>query len=389
MATLIRKVWQRIRSRRPVQGFFFDRPLLVLQSDDWGRVGVRDREGMELLRQSGLSLGERPYDFYSLETAEDLAELSQLLKRHRDASGRPACLGMNFIMANLDFTKMETESFRQLYLRALPEGLPEGWRRPGLFEAYREGIEAGVFYPALHGQLHFCRASAERELTSQTERADLLKCLWRAGTPYIHWRMPWVGYEYWDPELPSDRRFVSADAQDRMIGAAVGDFARLFSTLPRSACAPGYRANEDTHKAWAQFGVRVAQNGPGGALPPHLDEFGLLHLHRSLDFEPALEADLSIEASVAGVEDCWARAVPAIVSIHSINFHSSLKDFRSRTLEVLDQFLSSLETKHPDLLYVNDGDLYDLVESGTYAQEPRSGRVQVSKRLINRGAVKT
>ena len=26
---------------------------------------------------------------------------------------------------------------------------------------------------------------------------------------------------------------------------------------------PGYRANDDTHRAWAQHGIRVAQNGPG------------------------------------------------------------------------------------------------------------------------------
>ena len=43
-------------------GFRFSRPLVLLQSDDWGRVGVRDAEGQEELRAAGLSLGERPYD---------------------------------------------------------------------------------------------------------------------------------------------------------------------------------------------------------------------------------------------------------------------------------------------------------------------------------------
>jgi len=45
----------------------FDRPLVLLQSDDWGRAGVRDREGWDELRAAGLNLGEKPYDFYSLE----------------------------------------------------------------------------------------------------------------------------------------------------------------------------------------------------------------------------------------------------------------------------------------------------------------------------------
>ena len=85
---LVRKLWQRGRDLLPIAGFHFDRPLVLLQSDDWGRCGLRDQEGLEQLRSAGLVLGERPYDFYTLETAEDLAALSAVLKRHRDSSGR-------------------------------------------------------------------------------------------------------------------------------------------------------------------------------------------------------------------------------------------------------------------------------------------------------------
>ena len=31
--------------------------------------------------------------------------LRDMLKRHRDATGRPACMVMNFLLANLDFQK--------------------------------------------------------------------------------------------------------------------------------------------------------------------------------------------------------------------------------------------------------------------------------------------
>jgi hypothetical protein len=62
----------------------FSRPLVILQSDDWGRVGIRDREGLDWLRSRGLRLGERAYDLYTLETAEDVAAVAALLGRHRD-----------------------------------------------------------------------------------------------------------------------------------------------------------------------------------------------------------------------------------------------------------------------------------------------------------------
>jgi len=72
MRDAFRNAWGRARAVLPGHGFVFGRPLLVLQSDDWGRVGVRDAEVCTELRAAGVNLGERPYDYYSLETAEDV-----------------------------------------------------------------------------------------------------------------------------------------------------------------------------------------------------------------------------------------------------------------------------------------------------------------------------
>lgn len=377
MLNILRRVWRRGRSLLPVQGFAFGRPLVVLQSDDWGRVGIRDGEGWEELRVLGLNLGERSYDFYSLETAEDVAMVASMLHDHRDSMGRPACLEMNFIVANVDFASVVAGNFRHIYLRSLAEGLPDGWTRPGLFEAYQEGISAGVLSPALHGTTHFCGPAVERHLDEPGEPGDFLRTLWQAGVPYIHWRMPWIGFEYWDAEQLGGEDFLIASAQESLIDSAIENFKALFSRDPRSACAPGYRANHSTHDAWAKRGIQVAQNGPGNAMPPHLDGRGILHLYRSMDFEPAIVQNFSMDACLHVAEDCFARGLPAIVSVHSINFHSTLKDFRSRTIDLLDQFLTALEAKHSDLLYVRDEDLYELVDTGTVQS---TVRVPVTKR---------
>jgi hypothetical protein len=382
--TLIGKVVQRGRDLLSITGFHFDHPVVVLQSDDWGRIGLRDREGLDQLRSAGLALGERPYDLYSLETVEDLDALRALLKRHHDASSRSPVLGMNFIVANLDFAEMCSNDFRQIHLLPLADGLPQGWRRPGLLDAYRKGMAEGVFGAALHGSTHFCRAAVERELAGKGERADLIRKLWQAGTPYVHWRMPWIGYEYWDPGKPGDEHFLPADEQVALIGYSVGEFAKLFATLPRSACAPGYRADENTHRAWAQHGIRIAQNGPGTPLPPHFDRHGILNLSRTVEFEPATDVHFSLKACLQRAEACFALGIPAIVSAHSINFHSTLEDFRSRTLSELDQFLSLLKSAHPDLLYLHDGDLYQLVSRVGYDVQPRGAALTVTRKKFKR-----
>jgi len=355
----------------------FSRPLVVLESDDWGRVGVRDREGYETLRASGIHLGENPYDYYSLEAAEDVIALRDLLKRHRDSTGRPACLVMNFLVANLDFQKIADTGFKDIHLRPLSQGLPGDWKRPGLFEAYRQGIADDVFYPALHGLTHFCRLGVERALGLPGDRNNLLHTLWKAETPYIYWRMPWVGYEYNNPEKPQ-AGFLDAGIQNRLIAEAVREFEKFFGTAPLSACAPGYRANGDTQRAWSGCGIRVAQNGSGGALPPLMDEWEMLNLHRTIDIEP-FERGLPLEKYMQLAERCFERGIPAIVSMHSINFHSSLRDFRGPALRVLDEFLGALEARHPDLLYVHDLNLYELVTRGKFKGPRGPVSVQVKQ----------
>jgi hypothetical protein len=320
-----------------------------------------------------MRLGEHPYDFYTLETAEDLNALGDMLKRRRDSTGRSACLVMNFVLANLDFRRMAANGLKQIQLMPLSQGLPGTWKRPGLFEAYRQGIAEGVFYPALHGLTHFCRPAVDEDVSKDGERGALLRTLWKAETPYIYWRTPWVGYEYCRPEKPK-AGFLSQETQKALIQEATTIFTKLFSSAPVSACAPGYRANQDTHVAWSGCGIRVAQNGTGAPLAPHMDDCEILNLHRTIDFEPA-QRDLPLEKYVQLAEQCFARGVPAIVSVHSINFHSSLKNFRGPTLQALEQFLFVLEAKYPNLLYVNDGDLYEIATQGKF-QTPR-GTVSV------------
>lgn len=353
------------RSELRPAGFSFSRPLVLLQSDDWGRVGVRDQQGYAQLCASGIGLSDNPYDLYSLETAEDVLALHDLLKRHRDSTGRAACLVMNFILANLDFPRMSEGGFREIKLKPLNQGLPGHWQRqrPGLFEAYREGVTEGVFYPALHGLTHFCRQAVERELVTGESREDLLRTLWKAETPYIYWRMPWIGYEYCDP---GNSKFLDAATQARLVREAVANFCDMFATRPLSACAPGYRANHDTHLAWAACGVRVAQHGNGVVRAPHMDSCEILNLYRSIDFEPAHQ-NFPLEEYLRLADDAFSRGAPAIISVHSINFHSSLRDFRGPALKMLDLFLTSLEAKYTDLLYVHDGDLHEIVTRGRFA----------------------
>jgi hypothetical protein len=329
------------------------------------------------LRAHGLRLGEHPYDLYTLETAEDVMALASLLGRHRDSTGRPPCLMMNVCTANLDFGQMRREGYKQPRMRALGNGLPGTWSRPGLFDAYRTAIEQGVFSPALHGTSHFCPTAFANALAEDGERARLLRLLWEAETPYIFWRMPWVGYEYWNPERPH-AGFLPAEHQRKLINQACQNFRDLFGPDPVSACAPGGRANCDTHRMWAEAGIHVAENRSSGLRRTQMDQFGLLHLYRSIDFEPS-QRELDVEKYLEIASSCFSRGIPVAVSINAINFHSTLKDFRSGSIAALDKLLTGLECRYPELLYLNDEDLYAIVTTGAFRSSAANLTVAVTQ----------
>lgn len=376
MFSRLRQIFSPKRGSRTAPKFRFGRPLIVFQSDDWGRVGVRDREGWDELRAAGLSLGEKPYDYYSLETADDLQALGGVLKKHRDSVGRHPCIGMNFITANVDF-QHSLPSAREIHLLPLTDGLPRPWERPGLMEVYRQGIRERVFFPCLHGLTHFCAPAIARELQSEGDRRRLLQTLWGAGTPYIHWRVPWIGYEYWDPSRPQNQRFLPLADQRTSIQRAAEIFQKMFGGAPVSACAPGYRANHDTKVAWFEAGVRVVQGGPGKQRAPSPDNNGMLLTSRNVEMEPATAA-CSLEEIVKQANNCLGRGMPAIVSVHSINFHSTIRDFRTGTLALLDAFLAAMEKQWPDLLYAHDADLWQIVERGELERDDENIKIEVT-----------
>lgn len=379
MMTHLQRIWERATTSSATPGLRFDRPLLLFQSDDWGRVGVRDREGWERLRAAGIQLGEAPYDFYSLETAEDLQALYGVLGKHCDSIGRHPSMGMNFIMANIDFDfdRCLASHEKEISLVPLTEGLPGQWQRPRLLEAYRQGIQAGLFSAALHGLTHFCAKSVMRELQADGARAQLIRKLWCAQTPYIYWRMPWIGYEYWDAELEPEHRFLALADQQLAIRRAAEIYQTLFAAAPFSACAPGYRANADTMTAWFEAGIRVVQNGPGGRNAPYLDDQGMLHTFRTIEMEPATSR-CDLAGLISDVEECFRSGLPVIVSIHSINFHSSIRDFRTPALALLDEFMKATEKKWPNLLYLNDADLFHIAMEGFYLAHGKKIEVGVT-----------
>ena len=258
---------------------------------------------------------------------------------------------------------------------------PASWRR------IARGSPQAVFYPALHGTTHFCCKAIERNLDAAGRSADLLRTL--EGRHPLHPlahavdRIRVLGCgEIRGCTILLGGASAGADwSRGRMVCQTVFNFAQIslrsgLSRRRRYAIGHG-----------RSMGCGWRRTGLGALIPPHFDRHSVLQVCRTVEFEPATNPSCSVDVCVAQAESCFQRGLPAIVSLHSINFHSTVRDFRSRTLRLLDEFLSALESRHADLLYLHDEDLYEIVSKETYRAADGKARVNVSRRKFAKAHV--
>ena len=218
------------------------------------------------------------------------------------------------------------------------------------------------------------------------EGGKLLRMLYESNTPTVYGRTSWIDFEYRDNKNGSGPCWLDATTQRQLISEGRKLFERMFGMAPASACAPGYRANDDTWRAWREEGILIAQRGPGLPLSPYFDRRGLLHLHRNVSFEPALEQCFYDElydeqSAMKQAERAWKAGRPIIVCMHSLNFHSTLRNYRDLTLPRLDRLLKMLENRYDNLLYAHDRDIWDIAKRGEFEWQGHKKTINIAKRL--------
>lgn len=138
-----------------IPGWHTDRHLVVIESDDWGSIRMPSREVYEQFLREGIRVDRDPYCRYdNLATKEDLEILFDALCSVRDKNGRPAVLTADAVVANPDFKKIKDSGFQKYYYEPITVTMSNSPEHTGVFEMWKEGMEAGVFHPQFHGREH-------------------------------------------------------------------------------------------------------------------------------------------------------------------------------------------------------------------------------------------
>ncbi len=319
-----RELW--LLWREPV----FRRPILVIESDDWGAG--------------------------PLSQAGALREIAEILLRHRDVSGRSPTFNMALILAVPDGTAMQAAAlYRRVYLDA-PVFLP-------ILSSLRDGQASGAFALQLHGLEHYWPPTLMASDDAQVQA-------WlRQPQPGTTEELPSHLQSRWVDTAGLPSKSHAEAALRAAVAEEVHAYKRVVGAQPWAVVPPTFVWTREVERAWADQGIecivtpgwrytgRNVRGLPDRREGPIVngDRAGkITYLVRTDYFEPARGRDAAY--ALQALDRAAARGRPCILENHRDNFIGT-HPTRQHSLVELDKLCRGALARHPDLSFQTSHEL--------------------------------
>ncbi|HWQ94369.1 MAG TPA: glycosyl hydrolase [Gammaproteobacteria bacterium] len=316
-----------------------NRPVLVLESDDWG-------PGPEL-------------------HADRLRALAGVLRPFRDSRGRPPVMTLGMVLAVADTQGMAREqsfSYRRVTLADR--------RFAALLQAIEEGRRTGVFVPQLHGMEHYWPPTLMSLAASDaTIRAWFLsEGIADSACLPSHLQSRWTDASM----LPSQP--LSEAEVEKAVQEETEAFKAILGVPPSVAVPPTFVWTAAVEDAWARAGVTVivtpgrryegrGLNGaPDRAGPPiyngQMGGGGLVYVVRDAYFEPTWGH--TAEQALAALAAKSRLGRPALLETHRFNFVGDAASCEA-ALKELARLLEGALARFPGLAFMSTEELAEAM----------------------------
>ena len=149
---IIRNIFHNLLS---IPGWRTNRHIVVIESDDWGSIRMPSKEMYDSLIKKGVTLGKYGYEKVdTIASRSDLEKLFEVCDSFKDINGRPLVITANAVVANPDFQKIKESNFQAYFYEPITTTMERYYPGCSPFPLWKEGMEAGVFHPQLHGREH-------------------------------------------------------------------------------------------------------------------------------------------------------------------------------------------------------------------------------------------
>lgn len=372
------KITERLRSNlKNLPGWFTNRKIVVIESDDWGSIRMPSRAVFDKLTKAGLDLSSGDSSRYnkydSLATNDDLTHLFDTLSSIKDASGNPCVLTAVSVVSNPDFEKIKASSFLQYHYEPFTETLKRYPNCENSFQIWREGIDKHLFVPQFHGREHLNVNAWLRSLRAGHKQTMMAfhQGMWGFVTsPNDNIKIQFQAA--FDLETLSE-----LENQKLIISEGLNIFRKLFDYRASYFVPPNGPFNNKLEQTAAEHGVHFMStskiqyepqgNGRQNKVYHWLGQknrYGQRYITRNCFFEPSKQGQDWVDTCLRDINLAFRWHKPAVISSHRVNYIGSLDPLnRINGLKQLKNLLETIVNKWPDVEFMTSNELGSLMEN--------------------------
>ncbi len=359
-----------------IPGWSTRRKIVVFESDDWGSIRMPSKENRDKLIGSGFNFSNQPFNLYdSLESNDDLTALFEVLKKHKDATGRHPVFTAVSIVANPDFEKIKADNFQQYHYEAFNNTLKRYPNSDKVIDLYKQGISERLFVPIFHGREHL---NAQRWLRSLQSGNKAVHKTFEQGVTAVHIgpNNEFLGdfQAAFDLDSPKDLEYMKT-----VLTEGLDLFESLWGYKSPYFVATNGPFNNSLEKVLYDKEVKFIlgerlQNEPlgNGKYKKHFHYIGMrnnlnqIYLTRNAMFEPAINAyglsENPIVNCLKSIERAFRWGKPATICTHRINYIGSIEEEnRADNLKLLDKLLASIVKRWPEVEFMTSSEMGNLI----------------------------
>lgn len=362
------------RNLRNLFGWRTKRKIVVIESDDWGSVRTKSKEGYQNMVEVGLELDRSNFTKYdALESNLDLKSLFQVLRNHKDATGRHPVFTPMCVLANPDFEKIRKSNFEAYYYEPFTETCKRYPEHDRVHDLWLQGIQERLFVPQLHGREHL---NPKRWIDALKEGNEGLHLAFENDSFGASWykgqRLP-DHLAAFDPEKASD-----IPALHQVTREAGKLFEEICGYRPKHFIASNSPEPKELEKTLKEIGVKYLTRYKMQRYPLGDGKFekqfnwlgkknnwGQIYLTRNAGFEPSdPNVHNAIENCLYDIRIAFRWGKPAVISSHRVNFVGYIdSNNREMGLNKLDELLKRIMQRWPDAEFMTSVELGDLIRT--------------------------
>lgn len=350
------------------KGWKTDRKIVVIESDDWGSIRMPNREVYRKMLDAGLRVDNCNYcKNDSLASKDDFEQLYEVLTKHKDSKGNHPIITANTIVANPDFEKIKNNDFKEYFYEPFTETLKKYPNHS--FDQWKEGIKNKIFYPQFHGREHLNvnrwlkllqKPSEEVHLGFNNELFGISSTISNESNPSLM-----AALDIDDLSQVKDIHHI--------MESGLTLFEKTFGYKSKSFIAPNYIWSQEIEDLLAKYNVEFFQGGLMQKIPLKENKYNYMgkvnknnqvYLTRNVMFEPSMLIEKDwVSAAMGEISRAFKQKKPSIICSHRVNYIGGIfEDNRIKNLRILDELLSKIITKWPDVEFMTSVELGSLMK---------------------------